>query len=61
MSRTRTETARNQPVYASARHERREIPACIDGVPMWALHPNPLQRYGALSAFVRDLRHPNPA
>ena len=61
VSRIRTPAAQNQLVYASALHERREIPAWIDGVLMRAVHPNPLKRYETLSEFVHDLRHPNLA
>lgn len=44
-------------------------PAAADnGIPEWvdralekAVHPDPAQRYEALSEFIYDLRHPNPA
>ncbi|MNY60942.1 hypothetical protein D3C86_1975620 [compost metagenome] len=43
-------------------------PAPADRIPEWvdraiekAVHPDPAQRYEALSEFIYDLRHPNPA
>ena len=37
----------------------REIPAWIDGTLRKAVHPDPRKRYGELSEFIFDLRHPN--
>jgi hypothetical protein len=39
--------------------DKREIPAWIDEVLRKAVHPNPSKRYGELSEFIFDLRHPN--
>ena len=36
-----------------------EIPAWIDGTLRKAVHPDPNKRYGELSEFIFDLRHPN--
>ena len=36
-----------------------EIPAWVDGTLERAVHPNPAKRYGSLSEFLFDLRHPN--
>jgi hypothetical protein len=41
--------------------DKREIPAWIDDVLRKAVHPNPSKRYGELSEFMFDLRHPNTA
>jgi serine/threonine protein phosphatase PrpC len=61
VSRARTPSAQRKLRYESVLHEEREIPAWIDGVLRKAVHPNPLARYEALSEYVHDLRHPNPA
>jgi hypothetical protein len=42
-------------------HDDQGIPAWIDGVLRKAVHPNPAKRYGELSEFLYDLRHPNQA
>ena len=39
----------------------REVPAWVDGALRQALSPDPRRRHESLSAFVHDLRHPNPA
>jgi uncharacterized membrane protein YdfJ with MMPL/SSD domain len=39
--------------------EQRDIPPWIDAALRKAVHPEPLERYEALSEFVYDLRHPN--
>ena len=39
----------------------REIPAWIDEMFRKAVHPEPNRRYGELSEFLYDLRHPNQA
>ena len=41
--------------------EQRDIPPWIDAALRKAVHPEPLERYEALSEFVYDLRHPNAA
>lgn len=55
---------RNRSDLARLRYQ----PAPTDGVAEWvdraiekAVHPDPAQRYEALSEFIYDLRHPNPA
>ena len=47
---------------------RYQPPSADSGIPEWvdralekAVHPDPAQRYEALSEFIYDLRHPNPA
>ena len=59
VSSIRTKAAQHKLQYATALHERRPIPAWIDGVLMKAVHPSPDKRYEVLSEFVHDLRHPN--
>lgn len=55
---------RNRGDLARLRYQ----PAPADRIPEWvdraiekAVHPDPAQRYEALSEFIYDLRHPNPA
>ena len=45
--------------YASVAAVRPGLPAYVDAALRKAVHPNPAQRYDALSAFGHDLRHPN--
>ena len=55
----RTRAAQRRLRYASVLDEQRNIPAWIDAAIRKAVHPEPLERYEALSEFVHDLRHPN--
>jgi hypothetical protein len=57
----RTRAAQRNLIYQSVLAEDREIPAWIDDALKRATHPNPSKRYGELSEFVYDLRHPNKA
>ena len=57
----RTRAAQRRLGYASARNEKRLIPAWVDEAIRKAVHPDPCKRYGELSEFVHDLQHPNPA
>jgi serine/threonine protein phosphatase PrpC len=59
VAKSRTRTAQNQLRYDSALRDDREIPAWIDDVLRKAVHPSPAKRYGELSEFVYDLRHPS--
>jgi len=61
VAKCRTRAAQNKLRYDSVLHEDRDIPAWIDGVLRKAVHPNPAKRYGELSEFLYDLRHPNQA
>lgn len=61
VAKSRTRTAQSSLRYDSVLHEDRDIPAWIDGVLRKAVHPNPAKRYGELSEFLFDLRHPNAA
>lgn len=45
--------------YVSVAAARIGLPAYVDAALRKAVHPNPAQRYEALSAFVHDLRHQN--
>lgn len=47
--------------YVSVAAARTGLPAYVDAALRKAVHPSPLQRYDILSAFVHDLRHPNPS
>ena len=58
MARARTRAQQRKLAYASALDPARELPAWIDGVLRRAVHPDPSKRYGELSEFVHDLRHP---
>jgi serine/threonine protein kinase/serine/threonine protein phosphatase PrpC len=55
----RSRSQQNKLRYKSALDDTREIPAWIDGALRKAVHPDPGQRYGELSEFMFDLRHPN--
>jgi serine/threonine protein kinase/serine/threonine protein phosphatase PrpC len=61
VSKARTRAAQKKLAYRSVLDDDREIPAWIDDVLRKAVHPNPYQRYGELSEFIYDLRHPNQA
>lgn len=61
VAKSRTRAAQNRLRYDSALRDDREIPAWIDDVLRKAVHPDPAKRYGELSEFVYDLRHPNRA
>ena len=56
-----TRAAQRRLRYASARTTRPLLPAWVDGALRKAVHPDPARRYQALSEFIHDLRHPNPA
>jgi serine/threonine protein phosphatase PrpC len=59
VARCRTREAQKKLIYHSVLDDKREIPAWIDEVLRKAVHPNPSKRYGELSEFIFDLRHPN--
>ena len=58
-ARVRTRAALRKLEYATLLDEQRDIPAWIDAALRKAVHPEPFERYEALSEFVYDLRHPN--
>jgi serine/threonine protein kinase len=59
VARSRTKAAQRKLRYQSSLDEHRDIPAWIDLVLRKAVHPDPAERYGELSEFIYDLRHPN--
>ncbi|WP_431096276.1 protein kinase domain-containing protein [Polaromonas aquatica] len=61
VAKCRTRAAQSKLRYDSVLYEDRDIPAWIDGVLRKAVHPDPAKRYGELSEFLYDLRHPNQA
>jgi serine/threonine protein phosphatase PrpC len=58
-AKARTRSQFSRLVYSPASHRDREMPVWIDGTLERAVHPNPAKRYGSLSEFLFDLRHPN--
>jgi serine/threonine protein phosphatase PrpC/tRNA A-37 threonylcarbamoyl transferase component Bud32 len=60
-AKARTKSAQNKLNYRSVLDEEREIPVWLDGALRKAVHPDPYKRYGELSEFIYDLRHPNAA
>jgi serine/threonine protein phosphatase PrpC len=61
MATARTRSQQRGIAYVSSLDNDREIPAWIDGTLRKAVHPDPRKRYGELSEFIYDLRHPNEA
>lgn len=61
MATARTRSQQRGVAYVSSLDNDREIPAWIDGTLRKAVHADPRKRYGELSEFVYDLRHPNEA
>jgi serine/threonine protein phosphatase PrpC/predicted Ser/Thr protein kinase len=59
MAQARTRAQQRKIGYQSALDDSREIPDWIDGALRKAVHPDPLKRYGELSEYLYDLRHPN--
>lgn len=57
----RTAAAQRKLNYRPVLEDDREIPAWVDEAINKAVQPNPAKRYGQLSEFVYDLRHPNSA
>jgi serine/threonine protein kinase/serine/threonine protein phosphatase PrpC len=58
-ARIRTKAQQKKLRYKSALNDNRDIPIWVDGALNKAVHPDPYYRYGELSEFVFDLRHPN--
>lgn len=61
VARTTTRAAQRRLAYRSMGNAGRDIPTWVDGAVRKAVHPNQYKRYDALSEFIYDLRHPNPA
>lgn len=54
-------SAQKKLVYRSVLDPKRNIPFWLDHTLKKALNSDPSRRYEALSEFIYDLRHPNPA
>lgn len=61
LARTRTRAAQRRLHYASAQAEDRQVPSWVDAALRKAVAIDPAHRYGELTEFLHDLRHPNPA
>ncbi len=61
VSKARTLKAQRSLLYRSVLAADRAIPVWIDETLRKAVDPNPLKRHDAISEFLFDLRHPNPA
>ncbi len=59
VARATSKAAQRKLVYTSVLDDKRTIPSWIDDAISKAVHPNPNNRYDAISEFVYDLRHPN--
>ncbi|MDB5806961.1 MAG: bifunctional protein-serine/threonine kinase/phosphatase [Betaproteobacteria bacterium] len=59
VAKARSRAAQRRLRYDSALGDKREIPAWVDEALRRALQPEPARRYGELSEFLHDLRHPN--
>lgn len=58
VTRAHSRAAQHRLMYRPLYSEQRSIPAWVDDVLRQAVQPNPAKRYGELSEFVYDLRHP---
>ena len=61
VAKCRSVTAQHKLKYTTVLDADSSIPFWLDHTLRKALHPNPLKRYDALSEFVHELSHPNPA
>lgn len=61
VAKSTTRAAQLKLSYQSVLDDTRTIPAWVDGAIRKAVQPKPNKRYDAISEFVYDLRHPNPA
>jgi len=59
MATARSRAQQRSTPYAPAIDAESEVPAWIDATLRKAVHPDPNKRYGELSEFIFDLRHPN--
>lgn len=60
VARADTPKAQSRLTYRPAAALTARVPGWVDGALAKALHPVPGKRYEALSAFLEDLRRPNP-
>jgi serine/threonine protein phosphatase PrpC len=61
VARATSERAQSALTYRGASALTGRVPDWVDGALRRAVHPVPGKRYEALSAFLEDLRRPNPA
>lgn len=61
VAKTRTKSAQRKLRYYSVLDDDRTIPVWVDEAIRKAVNPDPNKRYGEISEFVYDLRHPNKA
>lgn len=61
VAKSTTWAAQRRLAYQSVLDMEGRIPAWMDGAIRKAVHVDPLKRYGELSEFLYDLRHPNTA
>lgn len=59
VAKVRTKLAQRKLTYTSILNDGEKIPAWVDEAVKKAVHPDPYKRYGELSEFIYDLRHPN--
>ncbi len=59
VAKSTTKKAQKKLKYKHLHTETHEVPMWIDDALKKALEPNPYKRYGELSEFLYDLRHPN--
>ncbi len=61
IAKSTTKAAQRKLKYKHLNPDTHEVPLWIDATLKKALEPNPYKRYGELSEFLYDLRHPNKA
>ena len=59
VAKAQSKSAQRKLNYQSVLDDDRTIPAWIDETIKKAVHPDPYKRYGEISEFIYDLRHPN--
>ncbi len=59
VAKSTTKAAQKKLKYKHLSSDSNDFPIWIDEALKKALHPNPYKRYGELSEFLYDLRHPN--
>ena len=59
VARAQTKSAQRKLNYQTVQDDDRTIPTWIDESIKKAVHPDPNKRYGEISEFIYDLRHPN--
>jgi serine/threonine protein kinase len=61
VAKSTTKSKQKKLKYKHLNADTHEVPMWADEALKKALHPNPYKRYGELSEFLYDLRHPNKA